>query len=125
MLFSELQKQESDLEAYLRFPVKIYVVRAEEQYGEQWQRFVKNDRRLIDQIYQELDRKEVYSELSEHFVDLLRAERGGGNTNLADEFEAMGVKSVGIHVWRRLNPLLKKAADRMKKEGIDPKRFFG
>lgn len=123
MLFSALQSQETDPEAYS--VLSIYTARAEKQYSEQWQRFIKNNRRLIDQIYKELDRKKVYLELLEHFRDLLMTKREGGNPNIADEFTAMGIKSVGIYVWRKLNPLLKEAADQMKKEGINPEKFFG
>ena len=126
MLFSELQSQEADPEAYRRrSPVQVYTAQAEERYGEKWLRFKKNNRGLIDQIYQELDRYGTYLELLEHYKDLLIAERSGANSNIADEFRAMGIGSVEIYVWRKLNSLLKKAANQMKKQGINPQEFFG
>ncbi len=77
------------------------------------------------QIDAALDGTSAYSEASHYYRDLLIKGRDKQDYSEADAFEALGIESMGIYAWRRLNPLLEKAAGKMKDEGINPKEFFG
>lgn len=104
--------------------VSGYLGTAETKYSRQWSSFLDHNRPLIGQINTALDGISVYSEALHHYRDLLVEERRTQNSSRAVEFEALGLESVGIYAWRQLNPLLEKAAGRMKDEGINAKEFF-
>lgn len=96
-----------------------HVQKMRQRYGNEWERFLEKNKDLIDKINQTLDEKILHSQLIRHHTDLLLE----GNDLIADEFKPL-VDSVGIYIWRKLSPLLEKAADQMEKEGIDAREFF-
>jgi len=104
--------------------IQIYLGAAQRQYGDQWQRFLSHNQELVKKIDHALDGLEPYDELLRHYRDLLREAVKTGDYALADEYETLGIESVGILAWRKLNPLLEKAAKQMDKDGIKSKEFF-
>lgn len=105
---------------------QVYLNRAETTYAKQWTEFLSHNGDLIKKINTALDGVSIYSEIWSHYRDLLLDERReGSNLHKANDFQALGCEAVGIYAWRQLNPLLEKAADRMKQEGINPQEFFG
>lgn len=122
MLFSERQRVERDPNVNKEW--LVYITNAEEKYGSRWQEFVKRNSGLIHKIDEGLDRLGPYEELLQHHIDLLKEGGRKGDYSESEAFEALDIEGVGIYVWRPLNQLLKKVADQMKKEGINPKDFF-
>lgn len=104
---------------------QVYLNRAESKYQKQWPQFLDRNRNLIEQIDAVLDSISAYSDASDYYIYLLKKGRDKQDYSEAEAFEALGIESMGIYTWRQLNPLLEKAADRMKDQGINPKEFFG
>ncbi len=99
----------------------------ETAYNEQWQRFLSNNKDLIDQIDGAIAGLTPYRTLLKHYADSLSKRINDGNRDWDNDLEALGeeTEAIGIYAWRELNPLLERAAEQMGLEGIDPKEFFG
>lgn len=126
LFLSRLRAQGSpDAEEYKkRDLISVYLTAAETTYEKQWAQFLEHNTELIIDIDAALDGVAVYAELLEEHRNLLKVAMRSKDIRPVDEFEALGIELVGVYAWRQLNPLLEKAAEKMKDEGIALEEFF-
>jgi hypothetical protein len=98
--------------------------RVEAECAGPWAQFLEHNRDLVRQIDTALNQYQVYNELLMHKVNLAGEGRDRNDYSEPEAFEALGLKEVGIYACRQLNPLLREASDRMKKEGINSEEYF-
>lgn len=96
-----------------------------EALGEVWQRFLIENNQLLAELDEILAEEDIYREI----LRLLRDISFTVSVNDADAFErrfhpTIGINVIGIPIWRRLNTLLKQAAEAMEKVGINPTQFY-
>lgn len=96
-----------------------------EACGEPWKNFLEENADLIKEIESALADWETYDKLQKIAIDFSRARDFESAQKFEDRIDPeLGLKAIQIPIWQKLNTLLKKAADRMEKVGIDPKKFY-
>ncbi len=96
-----------------------------EAYTDKWSRFLSENTNLLEEIYEALDDQLKYDELLQIYINFLNMKDFEG----ADAFNKkidpkLGIEAYRIPIWKRLNSLLKQAADQMRKVGIEPEEFY-
>lgn len=94
---------------------------AEKLYGEKWKRFVDENASLIAQIIDVLKQQEIMDELMKRYIELLK---NPNTRSLGDQIsEEINLRGVVSASWEKLNSLLEKAGEIMKRYGMDPIEF--
>lgn len=125
MLFSALFHVEEHGEDTKRMMVTVYLGKAK-KLDTLWEKFLAENTDLLDELRDALKDYDIYS----HILGLYRDFCVTREFDAGDEFDLkfhpeIGLNSIGVPIWRRLNELLKRAADAMKEAGIDPTQFYG
>jgi len=104
--------------------VKVYLKRAE-ALGIPWGKFLADNQSLIQEIDQSLDGTKPYKDLLRYYIQLLKQKRNEDADRLDSAAgDPLGIEGLGMFAWDRINPLLEKAAEKMRKVGIEPEQFF-
>jgi hypothetical protein len=97
----------------------------EHSYGEQWKKFLEDNDGLISEIEEVLEQEEKYSELATRHVELLKLERSLGNIEFVDRIsEEINLRGIAFDIANKLDPLLERASEAMRRCGINPEKFY-
>jgi hypothetical protein len=97
-----------------------------EELGEKWEHFLKDNSDLLDQLYEIISQHEIYKEAENLSLRLYKHNR---EDKSSDDFfkknihPELGITAIYIPIYKKLNPLLKQAAEKMEKVGINYKDF--
>jgi hypothetical protein len=95
-----------------------------EAYGQPWQQFLQNNQELIAEINTVLSDWEIYNELKQLAIDLMKAKDFAGVEKLEKRIDPkLGADAIYIPIIKKLNPLLEKAAAALAEVGIDYKQL--
>lgn len=104
----------------------MYLIYAE-QMGDAWQIFLRDNAELVEKLLEAMEAVQVFVKL---FNYLSASDFSSDDSTLSEELSLaidhpLGLTAIAISAWDEINPLLSKAAEEMKKVGINPKVFFG
>jgi hypothetical protein len=90
------------------------------------QEFYKTNKDLCENLFEALDGERDYTNLFTGVKNLFR----DGKDDAADRLDAtvpnpLGIESVAMYAWDKINPLLEEADNILKEMGIDTKEFSG
>ena len=101
---------------------KKYLEKAEKQYGDKWEQFLKDNDSLIVEIRKVLENLDKYSELFRRFIILFQNPK---TSELAIQArEEVKLNATYVFLWRKLNPLLEQASKIMTSDGMKPEDFY-
>lgn len=89
--------------------------------------FCDDNAGLIKKIIEALKLQDPYHELLWDGVRDLYKQRRDDLVDRLDQAAEHpgGIEAIGIWAWDRINPLLEKAADKMREYGINPEDYYG
>ncbi len=88
----------------------------EEKWGNKWTRFVDDNSRLITRIFEALEARDPIIEINQKCGELYKAGRENEVERLIKE---SGFDEIDRKTAKKLNPLLRKAARKMNRLGIN------
>lgn len=127
LLFVERRlKEQNPVDSEIAYMEQI--ARAEGTGGK-WLKFVSQNKHLIKAIEDSIGRARPYYEMREYINELLSDKRVGEAVSFSNQVanivgNPLGIELYGLFAWNKINPLLEKAAEEMKKAGINPEEFY-